>query len=128
MFRFLTEEVLALRVIVINIARDALPLASMRSSVKMNYFAVYEGSGFQEQYQVHDFRDVGQSVERTQLFQEFMRRYSVHWCVHNSRRNGIETYSISRKLDRQCARDRLQTTFRQIDQTARESRDGLVHY
>jgi hypothetical protein len=46
----LTEEVLALRVIVINIARDALPLASMRSSVKMNYFAVYEGSGFQEKY------------------------------------------------------------------------------
>ena len=42
----LTEEVLALRVIVINIARDALPLASMRSSVKMNDFAVYEGSGF----------------------------------------------------------------------------------
>jgi len=46
----LTEEVLALRVILINIARDALPLASMRSSVKMNYFAVYEGSGFQETY------------------------------------------------------------------------------
>jgi len=46
----LTEEVLALRVILINIARDALPLASMRSSVKMNYFAVYEGSGFQEKY------------------------------------------------------------------------------
>ena len=36
----LTEEVLALGVIVINIARDALPLAGMRSSVKMNYFAV----------------------------------------------------------------------------------------
>jgi hypothetical protein len=46
----LTEEVLALRVIVINIARDALPLAGMRSSVKMNYFAVYEGSAFQEKY------------------------------------------------------------------------------
>jgi hypothetical protein len=104
------------------------PLASMRSSVKMNYFAVYEGSRFQEKYQVHDFRNVGQSIERTQLFQELMRLYLVHWCVHNSRRNGIETYSISRKLDRQCARDRLQTTFRQIDQTARESCDGLAHY
>jgi hypothetical protein len=29
----LTEEVLALRVIVINIARDALPLASMRPAI-----------------------------------------------------------------------------------------------
>jgi hypothetical protein len=36
----LTEEVLALRVIVINIAKDASPLAGMRSSVKMNHFAV----------------------------------------------------------------------------------------
>src|SRR5260370_35697738 len=99
----------------------------MRSSIKMNYFAVYEGSGFQEKYQVHDFRNFGQSIERTQLFQEFMRLYSVHWCVHNSRRNGIETYSISRKLDRQCARDRHQTTFLRIDQTAREPAYGLVH-
>jgi len=42
----LAEEVLALRVTLINIARDASPLAGMRSSVKMNDFAVYEGSGF----------------------------------------------------------------------------------
>jgi hypothetical protein len=35
---------------------------------------------------------------------------------------------VSRKLDRQRSRDRLQATLRQIDQTARESRDGLVHY
>ena len=36
----LTEGVLALRVIVINIARDALPFASMRSSIEMDYFTV----------------------------------------------------------------------------------------
>jgi len=42
----LTEEVLALRVIVINIARDALPLASMRSSVEMDYFTVQKRGGF----------------------------------------------------------------------------------
>ena len=42
----LTEEVLALRVIVINIAMDALPLASMRSSVEMDYFTVQKRGGF----------------------------------------------------------------------------------
>src|SRR6202041_1579223 len=114
-------------VILINVARDALPLAGMSSPVKMNHFAVYEGSGFQELHQIYDFCNFGQSIERTQFFQELMRFYLMHWCIHNSRRNGIEPYSISRKLDRQCARDRLQTTFRQIDQTARESRDGLIH-
>src|SRR5262245_23126671 len=104
-----------------------LPFAGMCSPVKMNHFPVYEGCGFQELDQVHDLRNLGQSVERTQFFQELMRLYLVHWSVHNTRRNGVETDAISRKLDRQCARDRLQATFRQIDETARESRDRLIH-
>jgi hypothetical protein len=42
----------------------------------MDDFTVYEGSGFQELYQVHNF---GQSIERAQLFQEVVRLYRVHW-------------------------------------------------
>ena len=99
----------------------------MSSPVKMNYFAVYEGSGFQELDQVYDFCNFGQSIERTQFFQELMRFYLVHWCIHNAGRNGIETDTVSRELDRECARDRLQTTFRQINETARESGNWLIH-
>src|SRR5215469_5834846 len=94
------------------------PLAGMCSPVKMNHFPVYEGSRFQELDQVHDFRNLGQSVERTQFFQELMRLYLVHGSVHNTRRNGVETDPISRKLDRQRVRDKSQATFREIDETA----------
>jgi hypothetical protein len=64
----LTEEVLALRVIVINIARDALPLASMRSSIQMNYLAVHKVSGFQIEQQVCNFPNLSQPLHRTKLF------------------------------------------------------------
>jgi hypothetical protein len=45
----------------------------------MDDFTVYEGSGFQELYQVHNFGNFGQSIERAQLFQEVVRLYRVHW-------------------------------------------------
>jgi hypothetical protein len=76
------------------------PLTSMRSAIKMNHFTVYKRSGFQVLHQVHDLRNVGQAMKRTQLFQKLMSFDLVHGCVHDAWGNRVETDTFFRKLDR----------------------------
>src|SRR5262249_18188613 len=83
-----------------SVPHSLSPLAGMCPPVKMNHFAVYKGSRLQELDQVHDFRNLGQSVERTQFLQEIVRLCLVHWSVHHTRGNGVETDAVSRKLNR----------------------------
>src|SRR5882672_6583135 len=55
MLRVLPEEVLAMCVTVFNIARDPSPLAGMRSTIQMDYFAVDKLSGLQIKQQAGHF-------------------------------------------------------------------------
>jgi hypothetical protein len=73
----------------------------MCSPVEMNELAIYEGSGFQELYQVHDIVNFGQSIERAQLFKEIMRLYLVHGRVHNST-VAIRNYRVNDTLAEHC--------------------------
>ncbi len=59
MLRVLPEEVLAMCVTVFNIARDPSPLAGMRSTIQMDYFAVDKLSGLQIKQQAGHFSNFG---------------------------------------------------------------------
>ena len=59
MLSVLPEEVLALCVIVVNIARDPSPLACMGPTIQMHYFAVDKLSGLQIKQQVGYFSNFG---------------------------------------------------------------------
>ena len=59
MLRVLPEEVLAMCVIVFNIARDPSPLAGMCPAIQMNYFTVDKWSGLQIKQQVGYFSNFG---------------------------------------------------------------------
>jgi len=87
----------------------------------MHNFAVYKLSGVEIKQEVRNLFNSGQSLQRAQLLQKIVRVNGIHLSADDTGRNRVESDTLACEFNRQCACDRLQTTFCQDGKTCRDA-------
>ena len=85
----------------------------MRAAINVKHFTRDECCIVQVHHRINDLIDFAHSADGLKAFQKVMGFDFVHRCFYGSESDGVDAYALSGIFNRECAGDRVQSTFGQ---------------